>query len=53
MEWLIPLFIFLLAFVFWRLSWRADDRVAAWSRFSIAVLLALLGLAVSAGMALQ
>lgn len=53
MEWLIPLFVFLLAFVFWRLSWRTDDAVAAWSRFTIAVLLVLLGLAVLIGIALQ
>ncbi|MFI8608508.1 hypothetical protein ACIGFL_09305 [Pseudomonas sp. NPDC077649] len=53
MQWLVPLFVFLLAFVFWRLSWRTDDRVAAWSQFSIAVLLVLLGIAVVIGMALQ
>ena len=53
MEWLIPLFVFLLAFVFWRLSWRTDDAVAAWSRFTIAVLLVLLGLAVLIVIALQ
>lgn len=53
MQWLVPLSVFLLAFVFWRLSWRADDRVAAWSRFSTAVLLVLLGLAVAVGMAIQ
>lgn len=53
MQWLVPLSVFLLAFVFWRLSWRADDRVAAWSRFTLAVLLALLSIAVAIGMALQ
>lgn len=53
MQWLIPAFVFVLAVFFWRLSWRADDRVAAYFRFSVAVVLGLIGLAVSAGIVLS
>lgn len=53
MEWLVPLFVFLLAFVFWRLSWRTDDPVAAYCRFTVAVVLVLIALAVSAGIVLK
>lgn len=53
MQWLIPLFVFLLAFFFWRLSMRTDDGVAAWLRASFAVVLAMIAVAVSAGIALR
>ena len=53
MEWLVPLFVFLLAFFFWRLSWCTDDPVSAWCRFMIAVVLVLIALAVSFGIALK
>ncbi|WP_405118752.1 hypothetical protein [Pseudomonas leptonychotis] len=53
MEWLVPLFVFLMAFVFWRLSWWTDDQVVAWCRFYIAVVLAVIGIAVSIGLVLS
>lgn len=53
MQWLVPLFVFLLAFVFWRLSWRTDDFVAACCRFVAAVVFVILGLAISFGIALS
>lgn len=53
MEWLIPAFVFALAVSFWRLSWRTDDRVVAWARFVFAVLLAIVSVAISIGIAAQ
>lgn len=53
MAWLIPLFLLLLAFVFWRFSWHADDRVAAWARFILAAIFAVIAVAVSIGIAAQ
>lgn len=53
MEWLIPLFVFVLAVVSWQLSWCTDDRVVAWARFVFAVLLAIVSVAISIGIAAQ
>lgn len=50
MPWLIPITLMALAFTSWRLSFRTDDRVVAWCRWTLAVV--LLGLAVIAGLPL-
>lgn len=39
MPWLIPALLFALAVVFWRLSFRTDDRLVAWCRFLLACFL--------------
>lgn len=46
MQWFIAL-LFILAVVFWRLSWCTDEALVAWCRFAAAAVLAVAGLVLS------
>lgn len=50
MAWLIPALLFLAAVVFWRLSFRTDDYLVAWCRFTLALFLLCIAIIYSVGL---
>lgn len=53
MAWIIPALLFIAAVVFWRLSFRTDEYIVAWCRFTLALFLFLVALIFSAGILLS
>lgn len=50
MAWIIPALLFIAALVFWRLSFRTDDYMVAWVRFTAACVLVCIALIYSLGL---
>lgn len=53
MPWLIPALLFIAAVVFWRLSFRTDQYIVAWCRFSLAMFLIMIALVYSGALLLS
>ena len=44
MPWIIPALLFIAAAVFWRLSFRTDEYIVAWCRFTLSLFLLCIAL---------